>query len=151
MQMGEKMDEGDILSIQKIAISEEETSATLFEKFGEVAPDFLIKTLFGHFRGEILPVPQKHEEATYCQKFTKEQGRIDVKLSASELYRRYQAYTPWPTLYGEFEGKHLTFSRVSISELSEIPSEIGQISFQNNQVFLKTGKGILILEELKLE
>ena len=113
MCMGEKMDEGDILAIKKIPISSTETSSTLFEKFAEVSPDFLIETLLLHDRGEITPVPQDHAESTYCTKFTKEQGALDMRASSLDIFRAYQAYTPWPTLYSTFDNKRLIFARIA--------------------------------------
>ena len=37
MQMSEGMDEGDMILSKHISIESDETSATLFEKFGEVS------------------------------------------------------------------------------------------------------------------
>lgn len=45
MVMNEKMDEGDIIDMKKIAISENETTATLFKKFEEVSGVFAIETI----------------------------------------------------------------------------------------------------------
>lgn len=45
MVMNEKMDEGDIIDMKKIIISEDETTSTLFEKFAEVSGDFAAETL----------------------------------------------------------------------------------------------------------
>ena len=45
MIMNEKMDEGDIIDIQKIPIDRDETAETLFEKFAEISGDFATETL----------------------------------------------------------------------------------------------------------
>jgi len=45
MYMDEKMDEGDILQIQKISIDSDDTSPDIFEKFVEIGPKVLVDTL----------------------------------------------------------------------------------------------------------
>ena len=42
MQMSEGMDEGAMICVAKIAISPNETSVSLFEKFAEISPNALI-------------------------------------------------------------------------------------------------------------
>lgn len=39
------MDEGDIIDIEKITIDKFDTSESLFKKFEEISPEFLIKTV----------------------------------------------------------------------------------------------------------
>ena len=45
MVMNEKMDEGDIIDIKKIQITEDETTASLFGKFEEISGNFAIETI----------------------------------------------------------------------------------------------------------
>lgn len=96
MIMNEKMDEGDIIDIQKIAISAHETAETLFQKFAEVSGDFAIQTLRRLDRSELTPKSQDESGATYCKKISKEEGLLDFTKSAKDLYHLYQGLTPWP-------------------------------------------------------
>lgn len=114
MKMSEGMDEGDILKIRTISLSEDETSGTLFEKFAKISGPTLIQTLLELEHGGITPLPQNHEAATYCKKIEKEDGLIDWSKSAKEIYQMWQAYTPWPGIYTIFEGKRLLLEKVSL-------------------------------------
>ena len=118
MVMSEWMDEGDILSIQKITISPTETSETLFQKFASVSGQTLISTVINYDSGLLTkadifdPIPQDHTQATYCKKIEKEDGFIDWAKSSEEIYHMWQAYTPWPGIYTHYEGKRILFEKV---------------------------------------
>ncbi len=113
MQMSEGMDEGDILKIRTIAIDPTETSASLFEKFAALSGPTLIQTLLELEHGGITPLVQDTEQATYCTKIEKEDGKIDWQKTAKEIYQQWQAYTPWPGIYTEYEGKKLSLESIS--------------------------------------
>ena len=116
--MGEKMDDGDIIDMKKIAISEIETTASLFEKFAEISGDFAAETLLKLDRGELTPQAQDENKATYCKKISKEEGLIDFTKSAKKLYHLYQGFTPWPGAYTTFKGKKLIIEKCFFSPRS---------------------------------
>lgn len=118
MKMSEGMDEGDILKIREISIDQRETSLTLFEKFAQISGPTLIDTLHELEHGGIIPLPQDHSLATYCTKIEKEDGCIDWKKSAKDIYHMWQAYTPWPGIYTFYEGKRLFLDRIAYSDSS---------------------------------
>lgn len=120
MVMDEKMDEGDIIDILKIRIDEIETTETLFRKFEEVSGDFTAETILRLDRGELSPRVQNRNEATYCKKITKEEGSLDFRKSAEELYHLYQGLTPWPGVYTTYKGKKLIIEQCFYKEGAEI-------------------------------
>jgi len=73
-----------------------ETTGSLFEKFADISGTILIQTLRELEMGGITPLPQDSTQATYCKKIEKEDGFIDWNESADNIYRKWQAYTPWP-------------------------------------------------------
>ena len=96
MVMNEKMDEGDMIDVAKIAIAPDETTETLFGKFTEVSGAFAIDTILRLDIGAITPKKQDESQATYCKKITKEEGLLGFSKNAEELYHLYQGLTPWP-------------------------------------------------------
>lgn len=64
--------------------------------------------------------------ATYCTKIEKEDGLIDWSQSASEIYHKWQAYTPWPGIYTIYEGKRLLLEKVFV-----IPAKAGIQSYES--------------------
>ena len=112
MEMSEGMDEGDILSIHTISIALDETSETLFQKFAEISGTTLVETILELDKWKITPIPQDLTRATYCAKIEKEDGKIDWSKSAEDIYRMWQAYTPWPGIYTMYEGKRLLLEKI---------------------------------------
>lgn len=90
MVMDDKMDEGDIIDILPIPIAPDETSGTLFEKFGEISGTFAIETIKSLDTGILTPQKQDHSSATYCKKISKEDGILHFSHTAEELYHLYQ-------------------------------------------------------------
>ena len=104
MQMTEGMDEGAMLRKYPISINPKETSETLFAKFAEISGKSLLETLRDYDRGNITPALQDDTLATYCTKISKEDGKIDFTQSAISCFRKWQAYTPWPGIWCEWNG-----------------------------------------------
>ena len=114
MQMSEGMDEWDMIFVEKIPIAEDETSETLFQKFAEISGRTLIEAILNLESWILNLVPQDASFATYCTKIEKEDGLIDWNQSSTEIYHKWQAYTPWPGIYTIYEGKRLLLEKVSL-------------------------------------
>lgn len=151
MHMSEGMDEGDMILMEKIAISEDETSATLFEKFGKISGAALIDGIIGLENGELSRIPQKNEDATYCKKIEKEDGKIDFSETAKKIYQKYQAYTPWPGIFAYYNDKRVLFETISYSsEKTEFaPGKIYKNS--DGKIAIACGEGCIFPEILKME
>lgn len=93
------MDEGDIVRTVTIDIDPFETSGTLFQKVGNASRDLTIDTLLDIHVGKETYQTQNNDEATYVSKFAKEDGLIDVNDPVEVSFRKWQAFTPWPSAY----------------------------------------------------
>jgi methionyl-tRNA formyltransferase len=121
MQMTSGMDEGAILRTQEIVIDSWETSETLFRKFAEVSGPVLIDTIKSHAAGLIIPQEQDHYQASYTSKFTKSDGEIFPLIeTALQIYRKYQAFTPWPGLWFILDGQRYKLGGISLSERTDL-------------------------------
>jgi methionyl-tRNA formyltransferase len=60
---------------------------------------------FAH--GEVAPVPQPVEGATYAPKLTREEGRLDWAKPAVALDRQVRAFTPWPGAWFQRAGERI--------------------------------------------
>jgi methionyl-tRNA formyltransferase len=98
MLMNEKLDEGDILKISKIDIDESWLLEDLYQNLTKLAGKLAVETVkdFQNLR----PHRQKTEDATYCKKIKKSDGKVSFK-SATEIHRKWRAFTPWPSIYLE--------------------------------------------------
>jgi methionyl-tRNA formyltransferase len=107
MQMDAGMDTGPILSMRATEIGAEETAPELSTRLSQIGADLLSETLPRVERGEIKPLAQNDDEATYAPILKREDGLIDWHKTASEIACRVRAFQPWPGTFTQFRGGRL--------------------------------------------
>lgn len=97
MQLDAKMDAGPIYHQETISLDGHESRAELYEKLFSIGSKKLIEILPQISSGKILPTPQNHSEATYCQLLSKDQSILDITdLTAAQAEARVRAYIGFP-------------------------------------------------------
>ena len=100
MQMDEKMDHGPIVAQGTVELEEWPQKARILEGLlaheggallAEVIPEWM--------NGSITPEAQNHDEATFCRKFTKEDGLLDLSADGYQNYLKFCANDGWPGSY----------------------------------------------------
>ena len=81
MYMVKEMDAGDIISVKKMPIEENDNAGSLFEKLAVVGRDLLLKTMPKMVSGDISPIQQDEEKITLAPK-------IDYKLTELDFYHQ---------------------------------------------------------------
>ena len=158
MYMSAGMDEGDILKIKEVDIEPDDTTLDIFGKFSDIGPSLMIETLQEIVSWEISWTPQIESDATYCWKISKEDGKVSFQnQSAQEIYNTYRAYTPWPGIYTDYNGKKFTIESCELFEISEdldgsewIPGSVIKINKKTIWIVWKDKK-LLVLKQVKLE
>jgi len=149
MQMDEGLDTGPMLFKHSLAITKEDTSASLYQKLAEIGPKALLETLAK--LTELQPKSQDDELVSYAKKLSKEEAKIDWGLPAEQLERNIRAFNPWPVAFftlNEFNIKVYS-SDVVNNENSDIPA--GQIIKSDKKgILVTTGNGCLLLTKLQL-
>lgn len=109
IQMDEKMDHGPILSSRTIERPQRTPDALELEKvLALVGGELVSETVVAYFEGEIKPIPQNHEDATYTKKITKEDVCIDLADDPYENFLKIQAYKRFrPYFFIEKQGKNI--------------------------------------------
>src|SRR5262245_38196959 len=107
MLLNEGLDTGDVLLQDYIPIDAEDTAITLTPRLAELGADLLLKTLRGLERGTVRPKAQDHSRATLAPILKKEDGQIDFKRPATEIYNRLRGFQPWPGATTKFREKGL--------------------------------------------
>jgi methionyl-tRNA formyltransferase len=72
-----------------------ELGRALFKRGGEL----LGETIKKYLAGELVPIEQNHENATFTKKLSKEDGLIDLADDPVKNYRKIKAYAEWPGTY----------------------------------------------------
>ena len=155
MLMEKGLDTGPVLAQAQIPISPLDTTGSLTAKLSRIAAPFLLEILPRWLRGELTSRPQNDAEATFCAPIAKEEGEIDWKQPALELWRRVRAFQPWPGCYTRWQGKQLKIiAAVPLPE--EASPEAGQVVTLNladkGLAFgIGTGQGVLGVLRVQLE
>ena len=144
MRIDAGMDTGGMLLQEKIDIAPEETAPELSQSLAEAGAPLMSNTLRGLAEGKLMPRPQNNEEASYAPLLKKEDGRIDWKRPAQEIYNRMRGFTPWPGAYTTFRGQtcHLWAEPFSLRTLTG--SAPGTIFREDTQVLIACGHATLL-------
>ena len=105
LQVDAGLDTGAILLQQEMAISPAETAPELAARMAEAGAPLMVETLRGLAAGNITPRPQDHSAATRAPMLKKEDGRIDWRRTATEIFNCIRGFAPWPGAYTTFRGK----------------------------------------------
>ncbi|MFK7160744.1 methionyl-tRNA formyltransferase [Marinospirillum sp. MEB164] len=99
MQMDIGLDTGAMLSKTETPITEQDTSASLYQRLAEQGAAALLALLPVIAQGQLQPEIQDEQQATYAKKLTKEEAQLDWRRSATELDRAVRGYQPWPVAW----------------------------------------------------
>lgn len=149
MQMDVGLDTGDMLYKLSCPITDEDTSATLYDKLAELGPKGLIDTLQQLADNRVQPEVQDEALVTYAEKLSKEEARLDWSLPAAQLERCIRAFNPWPMSWLEIDGQPVKVWQASViaGPVNAAPGTIVEANKQGVQV--ATVEGILNLESLQ--
>lgn len=151
MQMDEGLDTGDMLTKAVVPLAEDETGGSLFEKLSEAGAKLCVETMALIEKGEVTPQKQGETTTAYAKMITKDMGCIDFSRSAAEIERLIRGFNPWPSAYTRLGEKTLKIWAADVLD-EEYEGAFGEIiKVSKNEIFVKTGKGILSLKEIQLE
>lgn len=153
MRMNEKMDEGDIILKEVVAIAEEDNAITLSEKLSKRGAKLLLDVIELVRNNEVEFIKQDNLKATYAPKLKKEDGVIDWKKSADQIYNRIRAFVAWPGCFTYWDKKILKIWKARpVIDKPGPKSKPGTILEASKKgILVKAGKGALLIEELQLE
>jgi len=149
--MVEKPDAGDLVGQKEVSISEEDTAQTLYAKLCAAA---------GILLDDVLPLIKKEQTPRIRQDLSKgsyyggrrpEDGRIDWKQSAKEIYNLVRAVTdPYPGAYALLEnGQPIKILWAKPAEA--LPQKApGDVFISDQDVLVQTGNGAIRLCEIEI-
>ena len=150
MQMDIGLDTGDMLKVATLDIAADDTSATMYEKLADLGPQALVDCLGDITSGKAIPEKQDDEQANYAQKLSKEEAKIDWQLSAAHIERCVRAFNPWPMSYFSVADNNVKVWKSQIANESTDASPGTIIKADKTGIYVATGDGILILEQLQI-
>ncbi len=95
-QMDKKMDHGPVLGIRGIRLQGNETRDEVRERLAVVGATLLVDVVPPYMRGELIPTPQDHAQATYASKLEKRDGIVHWNQPATDVLNHIRSVTAWP-------------------------------------------------------
>lgn len=161
MQMDATLDTGDILYQKSIPIENSDTGGSLFDKLAALSSEMIVEVLPKIENGEIIPLAQDEALADYAGMLSKSMGKMDFERSAIDLDRQVRGMNPWPGAFTYYQGKQLKIWHCgAVSTLPDDPMRDEKqdkdapgtiIEVLKDAIYVRTGNGILRLDEVQLE
>ena len=98
-QMVPKLDAGDLLALQEVAIDPQETTRELRPRLVTLGGNLLADILPSFINGAITRTPQDHSLATRSKKISKEKGMLDIHADPVTNWNTYRDYAESPCTY----------------------------------------------------
>jgi methionyl-tRNA formyltransferase len=146
MKIAEKMDSGPIYAQSQIALTGQESKASLANRLQGAGGKLVYDWLLSIFEGQLSPIPQSESKASYSHKIKRSDGQIDWSKPAKQLEREIRAYLGWPGSYSNLLGADIIIIQATIEPLSGQP---GQVKTNKNELIVCCGQEALRIERLK--
>lgn len=153
--INEKIDEGNILLQEEVAILPDENAGSLHDRLMEMGSKLVVKTLNGLAENSIIEKPQPNvEHPKNAYKIFKEDTKIDWTKTSKEVHQFILGMSPYPAAFttlkiGEEEKGLKVFS--GKFELSHHNKTVGSLDISKNEFKIYTSDGIYFPLELQLE
>ncbi|MVO99230.1 methionyl-tRNA formyltransferase [Paenibacillus lutrae] len=149
MYMAVGLDTGDMISKIEVAIGDEDTTGTMFEKLSRAGADLLKRTLPELSAGTVTPVVQNEEEAIYSPNIGREDERIDWTKPSRAIWNQVRGLNPFPGAYTTWNGEVLKVWSCAKPEDGEAGSAAAAagtiIRADENGIEVATGDGSVVL------
>lgn len=90
------MDEGPVLATTETAIGPDDTAGSVGDRLAVRGAELLVETLPAYVEGELEPVPQSVDDATYAPKVTTEEAHIDWTGPSGVVDAQVRGLNPVP-------------------------------------------------------
>jgi len=151
MQMEEGLDTGPMLSMQKLAIADADTTGSLHDKLADLGGRMLVEVLGKLQQGKLPATPQPADGVTYAAKISKEEAALDFSRPAEELARKVRAFNPFPGANAAYAGSTIKIWGAEATAIRAGSYSAGQVLAADPQdgVLVACGSGLLKLTELQ--
>ena len=151
--MDEGADSGDIISQTPVAISNEDTAATLYDKIMRIAKKQLVDFVPDMARGNICRLPQDHSKASYWRKRNRCDGAIDFRMNADAVCNLVKALSsPYPGAHVLYKNQEIKIWKAEMVSYGEPYHEPGKIlSVKGRELIIKCGSDAVLLRSHEIE
>ena len=147
MGMEEGLDTGPMMLIERVAIEDTDTTASLHDKLADLGGRMIVEALRKMEQGQLEAVPQPEAGVTYAAKISKEEAKLDFALAAEVLWRRVRAFNPFPGAHGLVDGMTVKVWNAEPASGNGAPGEV--LAADAGGIVVACGAGALRMTELQ--
>lgn len=150
MYMDKGMDTGDMISKEKVTISDDDTAQSLHDKLKDLAVPLLKKTITQIIEGTSNRIPQDNRKVTYAYNVSREDEHVSFDKSSKDVYNQIRGLNSWPGAYAILDDKpvKLWASKISCENGDKEPGTI--IKLDKDGMLVKTADGSVLITELQM-
>jgi methionyl-tRNA formyltransferase len=149
MQMDSGLDTGPILKQIDCPILPDDTAGKLHDRLAELGANHINELLSDIINQKINALIQDDTKATYANKISKQEAKLDWKLPAIELERKIRAFNPFPITHTEIKGINVRVWEATVKSGTK-NQIVGTILNNNKSLDIVTGKDLLAITKLQL-
>lgn len=140
MYMDETMDTGDIISISKVEITNDDNLQTVFEKMSQCAKKLLLDQIELIFAKTNERISQDHDLATYSPNIKKEDEEVDIiNKTAQQIHDHVRGLYPYIIANIKVNNQVYKLHETKIVDsLDTLDANVGQFIKVNKKVYLPT-------------
>lgn len=155
--MALKADCGNIILQKEIPLDFGETTASLCKKAATLGSDMIEEVLQNaNINGKLEAGKEQTGEASYCHTIQVSDGHIDWKESATLIFAKLRAYTPWPLLYSICKGQKLKLLSLQVIKCDTCSTSLENAAFgecicfdKKEGIIVKAGEDAIKILELQ--
>ncbi|TDW25483.1 methionyl-tRNA formyltransferase [Breznakia blatticola] len=153
MRMVKKMDAGDYMLQEKVAITDEDTAGSLHDKLMIAGAKAITEAIPLLVDGKAIFTPQDESKATFAYNISKEEEIIDLSKPVDEVYNQIRGLIPWPVGYIMFCERKLKIHGVARTtvETNEPVGTVFRKQGDKKGLYLSCLGGCLQLTKVQLE
>lgn len=157
MFMAEGLDTGDMISRVEVAITDEDTSGSMFVKLSEAGSKLLQEEMPRLVAGETTAVPQDEAEASYARNLTRDDEKMDWNRTSRELFNQIRGLVPFSGAFTMWDDQVFKVWAAANPKQADVlsSSDAGQaepgtvLQLGKNGIEVRTGDGSLWLTEVQ--
>lgn len=148
MQMVDKMDAGDMISMREVAIDIDDNLETLYNKLTPLACELLIDTMPSIVEQTFVLTPQDESLVTYSPTISKDDEHLDFNNNVMDVYNKIRALSPVPGTYVNINNKRYKIYKASFELTSSIVNTVMSI---DNELVIGCIDGVIKVEVIQPE
>lgn len=120
IRIDEGLDTGDVLTAQAVDILPLETAGVLTDRLAQLGARLIADSIEPYLAGEMAPVPQVEEGATYATKITAEDRPLSREMTVRKFVNQVRGLSPKPAATLDIDGQ--VHKILQVRETDAIPA-----------------------------